>query len=217
MILFFFFLPLQLIHYKEQSNLAFTLLVKSQLLEEPLNLDELMKYSLSPVPHCLGTPDGFFAKTNKAAMMHYILEDRTDEVPYPKKSFFIQDGNALFHTLTNLPLTFADICLQILDQMVSKTNFILSTDSYKADSIKAQERLRRGYGETFIVKGPATQKPMDFKHFLANEKNKVQFCQLLLKVWGSSKATSCLEKCKTAVVIIEGKVYQLVPSNGEVR
>ena len=101
--------------------------------------------------------------------------------------------------------------------MASTANFLFSTDSYKTDSIKAQERLRRGCGETLIVKGPATQKPIDFKHFLANEQNKVQFCQLLLKVWGSSKAASGLEKCKTAVVIIDGKAYQLIPSNGKVR
>ena len=208
---------LQLIQYQEQSNLALTLLVKSQLLDEPLNLDELMCYCLSPVPHCLGTADGFFAKTNKATMLHYVLDDRTEEVPYPKDAFFIQDGNALFHALISLPPTFGDICLQILDQMMAKKNFIFSTDSYQADSIKAQERLRRGFGKKFLVEGPATRKPMDFKLFLANELNKVQFCQLLLKVWGSSKAASWLGKCKTAALIVEGKAHQLVSVNGEVR
>lgn len=39
----------KLIQYLEQSNLAFMLLFKSQLLDEPLNLDELMRYSFSPV------------------------------------------------------------------------------------------------------------------------------------------------------------------------
>ncbi|KAI4821039.1 hypothetical protein KUCAC02_028991 [Chaenocephalus aceratus] len=51
--------------YKEQSNLAFQLLVKSQIMEMPINLEELMRYPLSPVPHALGSPDGYFAKTNK--------------------------------------------------------------------------------------------------------------------------------------------------------
>uniref|UniRef100_UPI00358FE6F1 uncharacterized protein n=1 Tax=Myxine glutinosa TaxID=7769 RepID=UPI00358FE6F1 len=206
----------KLIQYQKQSNLAFTLLVKSQLLDEPLNLDEVMRYCLSPDPHCLGTPDGFFDKTNKATMMHNILDDRTEEVPYPKDTFFIQDGNALFHALTSLPPMFGDICLQILDHIVAKKNFIFSTDSYQADSIKAQERLRRGFGEKFLVEGSATQKPKDFKLFLANGMNNMQFCQLLLKVWGSSKAASRLEKCQTAALIVEGKAHQLVSSNGEV-
>jgi len=60
----------------------------------------MMQYSLLPIPHCLGTPDGFFAKTNKASMIHYLLEEYAENVPtYPKDAMFIQDGNALFHTI----------------------------------------------------------------------------------------------------------------------
>ena len=55
----------KLIQYREQSNLAFMLLIKSQLLEEPLNLDELMRYSLTPVPPSLCTPDVFPPKLTK--------------------------------------------------------------------------------------------------------------------------------------------------------
>lgn len=175
-------LVLQLIQYQEQSNLAFQLLGKSQVQEKPIDLDELMCYSLSPVPHSLGTPDGFFAKTNKASMLHFLLDDKTNEVPYPKDAIFIQDGNALFHALTNLSHTFGAICLQVLDQMVAKKHFIFSTDSYQPHSIKAQERLRRGFSKKFIVQGMATKKPQDFKVFLGNEENKRQLCQLMLKV-----------------------------------
>ena len=59
-----------------------------------------MNYPLTPVPHSLGTPDGFFNKTNKAAVLHYLLEDVNEEVQYPDDAILIQDGNALFHTLT---------------------------------------------------------------------------------------------------------------------
>ena len=40
----------KMIQYREQSDLAFMLLVKSQLLDEPLDIEELMRYSLTPVP-----------------------------------------------------------------------------------------------------------------------------------------------------------------------
>ena len=166
----------QIIQYREQSDLAFVLLVKSQHLD--LYLSELMKYSLTPLPHSLGTPDGFLNKTNKAAIMHFILEDVSEEVTYPTESIFIQDGNALFYALNNLPPTFGAICLKIVDQMVATKDFIFSTDSYYPDSIKSQERLRRGYSQKLIVDGPATRKPVDFKLFLANEENKRQLCQL---------------------------------------
>lgn len=127
------------------------LLIKSQCLDEPIDIGELMSYSLTPVPHSLGTPDGFFNKTNKAAMLHYLIDDTPEEVVVPANSMYIQDGNALFHALKNLPPTFGEICLKVLDQMVAKTNFVFSTDSYHPDSIKSQERLRRGFSQRYIV------------------------------------------------------------------
>ena len=84
---------------------AFMLLIKSQHLDEPLNL-ELMCYPLTPVHHSLGTTDGFFNNTNKAAMLHFLPEDAPEYVPYPTDALFIQDGNALFHAMTSLPPTF---------------------------------------------------------------------------------------------------------------
>ena len=56
----------KLIQYQERCHQAFKLLVKSQMQKAPLEFDTLMGYSLLPVSHCLGTADGFFAKTNKA-------------------------------------------------------------------------------------------------------------------------------------------------------
>ena len=179
-----------LIQYKEQCYLAFKLLVKSQMLNVPVDLDTFMSYPLSPVPHCLGTPDGFFAKTNKASMLHFIMEGHDVEEQYPKGSMFIQDGNALFHTLNNLPPTFGGICLQILDHITAKQNFIFSTDSYHQDSIKSQERVCRGCGEQFILQGSATRKPKHFTAFLTNDENKRQLCEVLLQMWSSSAAAS---------------------------
>ena len=200
---------LQVLQYREQSDLAFMLLIKSQTQDEPLNLEELMRYSLTPVPHSLGTPDGFFNKTNKSAMLHFLMEDLSEEVLYPRDALHIQDGNALFHTLTNIPPTFGAICLQVLDQMVARNNFVFSTDTYQTYSIKAQERQCHGFSQRYIIDGPATRKPTDFKLFLANEDNKTQLCRLLLRVWGSKSAASRLENCGTALVVVDGKTYHL--------
>ena len=171
-----------------------------------------MKFPLLPVPPSLGTQDGFFNKTNKAAVLHYLLEDlSSDNLPYPQDALFIQDGMALFHTLTNLPPTCGEIYLQVLDQMAVKKNFIFSTDSHHENSIKAQERLRRGSLERILLAGPATRKPFDFKVFLEK-----QLCQLMLRVWSAQQAFVRLQNTEMAVLIVEGEAYQLTPSNGEV-
>lgn len=100
--------------------------------------------------------------------------------------------------------------------MVAKKHFLFSTDSYHPESIKSQERLRRGSSEKIILAGPATRKPYDFKTILANDENKKQFCQLLLRVWSDQQAASRLEKTQMAVLIVEGKAHQLTSSNGKV-
>lgn len=206
----------KLVQYQEQSDLAFQLLIKSQLLSTPLDLDVLMTFSLTPVPASLGTPDGFFNKTNKAAAMHHLLADRTEEVVYPANALFIQDGNALFHSITALPPTFGEICLMLLDQMVAKKNFVFSTDSYLPNSIKGTERLRRGSSERLLLDGVATRRPADWKLFLSNDQNKTQLAELLLKVWSSQEAVSRLAKCGDAGLVVNGKVHSLDSSDGQV-
>ena len=169
--------------YQEQNNMAMMLLVKSQMLEKPINIYELMTFVLSPVPHCLGTPDGFFAKTNKATLLHHVLKEyENDHVNYPADSFFIIDGNALYHALKAIPPTFAEITLLLLDMMVPKKNFLFSTDSYQEDSPKSLERIRQGVSEPFVIGGPATRRPKDFSVFLTNSENESQLSNITCNV-----------------------------------
>ena len=67
-----------------------------------------------------------------------------------------------------------------------------------------------------ILSGPATRKPFDFKIFFANDDNKKQLCQLLLRVWGDRVTASRLQRTEMAILIVEGKAYQRIASNGEV-
>ena len=100
--------------------------------------------------------------------------------------------------------------------MIAKQHFVFSTDSNRLDSIKAQERLRRGFTEKCIISGLHIRKPHDFKAFLDNDLNKNQLCNLLLKVWGSNEAASRLKKCKKAVVCVGGSSCDLTSTNGKV-
>jgi hypothetical protein len=45
------------------------------------------------------------------------------------------------------------------------------------------ERKHRGCSEKLIVTGETTEKPPDWKTFLANEENKKQLIELLCRVW----------------------------------
>ncbi len=52
--------------FKQQGNIAFQLLVKSQEGKLGLDLKELMSFQLTPVPCSLATADNFMAKTDKS-------------------------------------------------------------------------------------------------------------------------------------------------------
>ena len=75
------------------------------------------------------------------------------------------------------------------------------------------ERHHHGCGEKLVLKGEATKRPADWKSFLANEDNKVQFIHLLLKSWSSDKYAPRLMGRKN-VFICDGKAHLLTSSDG---
>ena len=80
-----------------------------------------------------------------------------------------------------------DIIYSMLTKKIDlKYNFVFPTDSYEPESIKAQEIMRRGSSDKFVLDGPATRKPTYFKLFLPNEENK-QLCNCFFRCGESSQ------------------------------
>ena len=105
------------VQYIQQGNRAFQLLVKSQmLLSDKLDFAELMSYQLTPVPYSLALADGFMSKTDKSKGMHHLVADTDDATvtPYPNEILVIEDGNAVFHCLRDLPDKFSGIERKVL-------------------------------------------------------------------------------------------------------
>ena len=133
-----------------------------------------MKYPLTPVPFNIGTPKGCFAKTDKSKGLKYVL-DKTDSVnvaPQDETVLLIEDGNALFHSIKEIPGNFRQISEKLFSMTSQKVEVIFSTDMYKEDSVKSMERNRRGSSEKMLLQGENTKKPADWKAFLTNEDNK---------------------------------------------
>ena len=60
--------------YRQQSNIAFQLLVRAQEQPEKIELKELVKYPLMLVLSSIGTADGFLLKTNKAKGFEFLTK-----------------------------------------------------------------------------------------------------------------------------------------------
>ena len=205
----------KVVEYKQQGNIAFHLLVKSQTQSErKLDLDKLLTYPLTPVPYSIGLADGFLAKTDKSKGYKHVVKDCDDaKLPDPRQNLITEDGNAVFHCLREIPQTFGDISRMVLGSALHLSTVIFSTDMYKEDSVKGVERNRRGVGDKLILSGEKTKRPKDWKVFLANDENKTQFIQLLLSTWRSDVSADILTGHEI-VLICEGKAYQLT-SDGQ--
>ena len=102
------------------------------------------------------------------------------------------DGNAVYHMMTEIPDTFKAASEKVFKMIPGSHDVIFSTDMYAEHSIKAQERVRRGCGDPILIKGPAMKRPQDWKNFLANDKNKEQFTDMILNVWSSDSFAATL-------------------------
>ena len=174
----------KVIVYRQQSNVAFQLLFLSQ--NTRLDLKEILKYPLTPIPFSLGTADGFLTKTDKASGYHYLTTDAEDApLPPTKTTLLIADGNAMFY-MKDVPSNFKQISCKLFDSLPKAYDVLFSTDSYQDNSIKEHERLRRGCGEKLIIKGELTKRPSEWKVFLSSSANKKQFISIISNVWSSN-------------------------------
>ena len=98
----------------------------------------------------------------------------------------IVDGNALFHSVTELPDTFRGVAEKLFSMIPSSGNIVFSTDTYCENSIKSSERRRRGTGEKLLIQGPNMKRPSDWKGFLANDENKETLADIILQVWSDN-------------------------------
>uniref|UniRef100_A0A0L8HMW3 Uncharacterized protein n=1 Tax=Octopus bimaculoides TaxID=37653 RepID=A0A0L8HMW3_OCTBM len=148
---------------------------------------------IATIPCITGLAVGFLAKTDKSKDFKHVLKKCADaQLPDPRENFIIEDGNAVFHCLHEIPQTFGEISRKVLRSPLHLLPVIFSTDMYKENSVKGVEQNRR-----------------DWKVFLANDENKTQFIQLLLTICRSELSADILIGHEM-VLICEGKIYHFI-------
>ena len=170
----------KVIEYRNQSNVITKLLVKALDKDVNLDMENIMTYCLTPIPYSIGTADGFLSKTDKAKSFINLTKD-IDNAPIPQgNGMTIEDGNALFHIIKQIPGTFEKICEKFYEMLGPRGDVIVSTDMYSPCS-----------------KGKGKIKPM--KLLLKSP----SFCQVLAQLgeqWDvTDELISGMEKCVCAV------------------
>jgi hypothetical protein len=87
-------------------------LFKAQKNNNPIRNDELMTFSLTPVP-------------NSIAEIQTVTTNRHND-----RTISVEGGNARLYTIEYIPETFQQISLQILDQLPRNVDMTFSSDKY---------------------------------------------------------------------------------------
>lgn len=176
----------RLVEIRAERNIFGRALLLSQ--EREISLEMLLSYPLGPVPWALATADGCPTKTDKAKLLHALeIKGVVDDPPKVEECIYMIDGMAYFQALISIPETFGELAEIVLSRFPKCKRIDFVADTYSDVSIKNIERLRRGCGETFLIKGPKTKIPRDWKKFLSNGKNKEQLVNILHNEWKQDK------------------------------
>ena len=102
--------------------------------------------------------------------------------PSRQNSSYIIDGNALIQAQAGILATFGELVDAVFDQLPKTKQVDFVTNRYIPCSIKENEILLWGTSEAFLVKGPLTKTPHDWKGFMSKSTKKQQLINLL-KEW----------------------------------
>ena len=183
--------------------------MRAQEQPEKIELKELVKYPLMPVPSAIGTADGFLLKMNKAKGFEFLTKGIEDaDIPPDGDTLNIEDGNATY-SMKEVPATFRQISEKMFDVSTArKSSVLFGTDMYQENSVKSLERSARGSGEERIIQGESTKRSEKLTEFLSNDINKQQLIKLLLRVWSNDAFAPKLER-KTVIAVCDEKAYKL--------
>ena len=159
-----------------------------------IDLKEVLRYPLGPVPWSLATSTGQMVKTSKSALMHALEKGMThvDQVDAPFASVIY--GMALVRKLKCIGMTFNECADNLLKLAVTNSSKAARVDIvfdvYRDDSIKLAERGHRSVGtiqfKQIIGAAPIKQ----WGSFLSDGKNKEELIRFLVRRW----------KTKTSVI-----------------
>ena len=161
-----------------------------------IDLQEMLVYSLGPLPASLAHFDGSLMKTDKAKLMRFLeaaVNPPATVENIPEGSTWIWDAMALVQVLKPQPTfgMFADSALRsiVSTAKTSKSKVIhFVPDTYQNMSIKNAERARRAVKGALITKiySEDQKTPKQWAKFLACGENKENLLQFIFERWCKS-------------------------------
>ena len=166
-------------------------------------MERARQFPLYPVAWSFAMSDATPTKTDKAILLR-LLETEYQRAWKPASDIntYVIDGNTMFQQQVALSTIFGDLAECIYDQLPNVQRVYFVTGSYHPNSFKSSQGNQRGTPKKYLVKGPVTKIPRDWKSFLFNDENKTSLMRFLLekdkyapKIQGRQVLFVCQEKC----------------------
>ena len=157
-------------------------------LQQKIDMSEVLKYPLTPVPLAFCHYDGSFRDTPKSKLSKHLRESIESSQPSYIDAIII-DGNFYFYLLADLPVTFGGISRKILVKLcnLKAPRIDIIFDQIKTPSIKDYERDQRSKANdrslNYQISGPLQTRPPKFKDALRNDQFKDSLIQFLVNSW----------------------------------
>ena len=180
-----------------------------------LQMQDVLKHPLGPLPASLACNNGFPHKTNKAQLGKEIekLIQPTEEVARP--STYLIDGMALVQKLKVDYLTFGEIADKTLSRVLRKEEGSIRVDVIFDISNKSAERELRGESDAITFKNLAAgQKVKQFKNFPRNGDNKTSLVRFVVEHWQKTPSRERL-KDKELHVTCGNRCYKITAERVE--
>ena len=129
-------------------------------LEKKVDISEVLKYPLTPVPLSICHVDGSMQKTPKSALLKYLIETKVTSQPPRSVNVAIIDASFFLHLYSNLPSSFGGVARYLLGRIVDNEagtiNFV--ADKWIKPSIKDCKRQERGSAASYNITGSSPKK-----------------------------------------------------------
>ena len=156
-------------------------------LQKKVDMAEVLKYPLTPVPLALSHIDGTMQKTTKASLMKH-LESKVVTINPTHIDTTIIDAMFFLHLQFDLPSTFGEISHYLFKKICQNKSKVIHFvfDKTISPSIKDCERDKRmGNGRTssYFISGPGQKRPSSWLEALRNDQFKESLVEFLIQSW----------------------------------
>ena len=190
-----------------------------------INFKAALEYPLSSVPLALANPDGSRRVTKKSQLMEIVLSFSQQEfshepIKLAKKDIaaYLVDLIVLIRTLPRTSDTYSELTQQVVQTLpVGHPRVDIVADTYRNDSIKNSERLKRGHSAKVLIKSAESKVPRSFSDFLKNGENKSRMIEVIKDEMVKQKSAILHKlKCSDIMFSVDKNCIRMTEKSTEV-